>query len=48
VLRRDFSHSLRASFRLREVAEQLKTAGLSHFAVTELGDRHLEVVGRLA
>ena len=48
VLRRDFSHSLRAAFRLREVAEQLTTAGLSHFAVTELGDRHLEVVGRLA
>jgi len=48
VLRRDFSHSLRAAFRLQEVADQLRSAGLSHFAVTELGDRHLEVVGRLA
>jgi hypothetical protein len=48
VLRRDFSHSLRAAFRLREVADQLTAAGLSHFTVTELGDRHLEVVGRLA
>lgn len=48
VLRRDFSHSLRAAFRPREVADQLKAAGLSHFAVSELGDRHLEVVGRLA
>ena len=47
ALRRDFSHSLRAAFRLREVADQLTTAGLSHFTVTELGDRHLEVVGRL-
>jgi 2-polyprenyl-3-methyl-5-hydroxy-6-metoxy-1,4-benzoquinol methylase len=48
VLRRDFSHSLRAAFRPREVADQLTAAGLSHFTVTELGDRHLEVVGRLA
>jgi hypothetical protein len=48
VLRRDFSHSLRAAFRPREVADQLKAAGLSHFTVKELGDRHLEVVGRLA
>jgi trans-aconitate methyltransferase len=48
VLRRDFSHSLRAAFRPREVADQLTATGLSHFSVTELGDRHLEVVGRLA
>jgi len=48
VLRRDFSHSLRAAFRPREVADQLTAAGLGHFTVTELGDRHLEVVGRLA
>ena len=47
VLRRDFSHSLRAAFRPREVADQLTAAGLGHFTVTELGDRHLEVVGRL-
>ena len=47
VLRRDFSHSLRAAFRPREVADQLTAAGLSHFTVTELGDRYLEVVGRL-
>jgi 2-polyprenyl-3-methyl-5-hydroxy-6-metoxy-1,4-benzoquinol methylase len=48
VLRRDFNHSLRAAFRSREVAEQLRKAELNHFTVTELGDRHLEVVGRLA
>jgi len=48
VLRRDFSHSLRAAFRPREVAKQLRKAELNHFTVTELGDRHLEVVGRLA
>ena len=48
VLRRDFALSLRAAFRADEVSEQLQTAGLQQLTVRELGDRHLEVVGRLA
>jgi len=47
VLRRDFAHSLRAAFRAPEVRCQLEEAGLSGLAVLELGDRYLQVVGRL-
>ena len=47
VLRRDYALSLRAAFRPDEVASQLLAAGLPELAVRELGDRHLEVVGRL-
>jgi SAM-dependent methyltransferase len=48
VLRRDYALSLRAAFRADEVADQLLAAGLQELTVRELGDRHLEVVGRLA
>lgn len=47
VLRRDYALSLRAAFRADEVASQLLAAGLEGLAVRELGDRHLEVAGRL-
>jgi trans-aconitate methyltransferase len=48
VLRRDYAHSLRAAFRADEVRSQLEAAGLPELAVREIGDRYLEVVGRLA
>jgi len=48
VLRRDYALSLRAAFRADEVADELLAAGLQELTVRELGDRHLEVVGRLA
>jgi trans-aconitate methyltransferase len=48
VLRRDYALSLRAAFRADEVADQLLAAGLQELTVRELGDRHFEVIGRLA
>jgi SAM-dependent methyltransferase len=47
VLRRDYTLSLRAAFRADEVRTQLQTAGLSELTVRDVGDRYLEVVGRL-
>jgi len=48
VLQRDYALSLRAAFRADEVAAQLLAAGLQELTVRELGNRYLEVVGRLA
>lgn len=47
VLRRDFFNSLCAAFTPREVREQLDQAGLGHFQVREVSNRHLAVNGRL-
>lgn len=47
VLRHDFRHSLAAAFTVPEVRRQLDRAGLAHFEVTAVSDRHLIVWGRL-
>ncbi len=46
ILKHDFFHSLLASYRVEEVRTQLDTAGLPHFKVERLGDRHLVAYGR--
>ncbi len=48
ILKRDFYHSLLAAYREDEVQEQLIAAGLSHFNVGRISDRHLAVHGRLS
>jgi ubiquinone/menaquinone biosynthesis C-methylase UbiE len=48
VLRKDFRNSLFAAFEPREVAEQIKEAGLSGLEVGVVSDRHLAAFGRLA
>ncbi len=47
VLRRDFYNSLLAAFEPAEVRQQLRDAGLGHFTVRPVSDRHLVVHGRL-
>ena len=47
VLRRDFYNSLLAAFEPGEVRMQLEEAGLGHFSVAEVSDRHLVVRGRI-
>ncbi len=47
VLRRDFRASLAAAYRPQEITAQLAAAGLSHFAVEVISDRHLIAWGRL-
>ncbi len=47
VLKHDFYHSLLAAFRPEEVREQLRLAGLSHFSLEQVSDRHFIVYGRL-
>jgi len=47
VLREDFHHSLCAAFLPEEIQSQLASAGLSHFEVKILSDRHVLVFGRL-
>lgn len=47
VLREDFYHSLCAAFLPEEIRSQLALAGLSHFEVKILSDRHLLVFGAL-
>jgi SAM-dependent methyltransferase len=47
VLRRDYAHSLAAAFRPEEVAAQLAAANLTTLRVEPLGDRYLEISGRL-
>ena len=44
-LQRDFRASLKASFTVDEVSEQLELAGLSQFKVKVIGDRYLEFCG---
>ncbi len=48
ILKCDFFHSLLASYRVEEVRAQLIDAGLGHFEVHRLGDRHLVAYGRIA
>lgn len=45
LLRHDFSASLRAAFTPEEVRTQLDAAGLAHFRVRAVSDRHLLVSG---
>jgi len=47
LLQRDYLQSLRAAFTPEEVAEQLEQAQLGGLQVNVVGDRHLEVDGRL-
>ena len=48
LLRRDYTASLRAAFRVEEVQTQLAQAGLGGLRVEAREDRYLEVHGRLA
>ncbi len=47
LLQRDYGHSLAAAFTLTEVRAQLREAQLPWLEAQELGDRYLEVAGRL-
>ncbi|NIP73726.1 MAG: class I SAM-dependent methyltransferase [Gammaproteobacteria bacterium] len=47
ILKRDFYNSLRAAFRVEEVKDQLRVAGLAGLHVAAVSDRHLAVYGRL-
>lgn len=47
VLREDFYRSLCAAFTPAEVRVQLDTAGLTHFAIEPISDRHMLVSGVL-
>ncbi len=47
VLRRDFYHSLCASFSPEEIQSQLNVAGLSQLKIKILSDRHLAIFGIL-
>ena len=47
VLRHDYLASLHAAFTPEEVQAQLNTAGLQTLDVIEVGDRYLDVIGRL-
>jgi len=47
ILRRDFYNSLLAAFEIGEVREQLDDAGLGHFQVQRVSDRHLAVWGTI-
>ncbi len=47
ILQRDFFNSLLAAYRLDEVRDQLKHAGLDHLSVETVSDRHLAVHGTL-
>lgn len=46
ILRRDFYNSLRAAYRPDEVRRQVVDAGLAHFTVEMISDRHLVAYGR--
>lgn len=47
VLRHDFFHSLLAAYRVDEVTEQLRVAGLDSLNIEQISDRHLLVHGRI-
>ena len=47
ILKRDFFNSLIASFEPEEIREQCKNSGLSGLLVSESGDRHVVIYGRL-
>jgi SAM-dependent methyltransferase len=46
ILRRDFFNSLRAAYRVEEVRQQLRVAGLAPLSVASASDRHFVVWGR--
>ena len=45
ILKRDFYNSLLAAFVIDEITSQLATAGLGHFSVEQVSDRHVVVSG---
>jgi ubiquinone/menaquinone biosynthesis C-methylase UbiE len=45
ILQRDFYNSLLASFTLKEIRQQLAIAGLEHFWIERISDRHGVVAG---
>lgn len=47
ILQIDFANSLHAAWQVDEVREQLGQAGLQHFQVDAISDRHLAVTGTL-
>ena len=47
ILRRDFFNSLLAAFAPDEVRAQLRPAGLEHFEVRTVSDRHIAIWGQL-
>ena len=47
VLRRDYRNSLRAAYRLEEIAQQLRDNGMSQLRTATASDRHLMVWGRI-
>ena len=47
ILQRDFYHSLCAAFELCEIEEQLASAGIAGFTVTQVSDRHVMIAGHL-
>jgi ubiquinone/menaquinone biosynthesis C-methylase UbiE len=47
VLRKDFFNSLLAAYQLEEIRQQLRDAGLDHFTVEQVSDRHLLAWGTM-
>lgn len=47
ILRHDFYHSLLAAYRLEEIEDQLRTAGLSQLKSRRVSDRHCFIYGQL-
>ena len=47
ILRSDFYNSLLAAFTPEEITQQLAVAGLSHFKVERIGDRHVIAYGNV-
>lgn len=47
ILQHDFFHSLLAAFTPEEIRAQLDAAGLGHFEVRAVSDRHVRVAGRM-
>ena len=47
ILKQDFYRSLLAAYRPEEIKSQLQGAGLAHFCVEVISDRHIIVWGRL-
>lgn len=47
ILQRDFYNSLCAAFEPGEIKKQLQAAGLDHFTVASVSDRHVIVTGQM-
>lgn len=47
LLREEFHRSLLSGYRADEIAEQLKSAGLSGLRVKTINDRHVDILGRI-